>query len=95
VTLRIARAVLTCWACPSQWDAWTSDGQYLYLRYRGGIGTVTSQPSNDPSTWDLNREPLVEFGEPSLDGDISLDEFLTAAGLELAANASVEGERKT
>ncbi|WP_255369534.1 hypothetical protein [Kitasatospora sp. MBT63] len=37
---RLARVVLTSPTNPSQWDAWTGDGQYLYLRYRHGVGSV-------------------------------------------------------
>ncbi|PNE37377.1 hypothetical protein AOB60_23965 [Streptomyces noursei] len=40
----LARVVQTCGGCPSQWDAWTTKGQYPYLRYRHGEGTV-EQPS--------------------------------------------------
>lgn len=31
----------TCGACPSQWDIWTTDGQYIYARYRWGKLTLT------------------------------------------------------
>lgn len=31
----------TCGACPSQWDIWTTDGQYIYARYRWGGLTLT------------------------------------------------------
>lgn len=89
MTITLARVVETCAACPSQWDAWTTTGQYLYLRYRGGIGTVEEQPGPDPDTW-LDRDPMAEFGEPSLDGCISLDEFCEAAGLALAPGVTVE-----
>lgn len=70
----IVRAVETCCACPSQWNAWTADGTYLYLRYRGGIGSVSLTPGG---------EPVITFGSPSLDGSIYLDEFCDAAGLAL------------
>lgn len=39
--IRIVRAVQTAMACPSQWDAWDTDGNYYYLRYRHGSGSVT------------------------------------------------------
>ena len=26
----------TCCACPSQWEGLTDDGNYVYIRYRGG-----------------------------------------------------------
>ncbi|GAA2199902.1 hypothetical protein [Streptomyces bangladeshensis] len=85
----LARVVETCCACPSQWDAWTTDGQYLYLRYRHGIGSVEAQPSNDPDTWDLDRPPLVEWDDDAGGGDIDLHEFLERAGLRLAPSADV------
>jgi hypothetical protein len=85
----LARVVETCRACPSQWDAWTTDGQYLYLRYRHGIGSVEAQPSNDPDTWDLDTPPLVEWDDDTGNGTIELAEFLERAELRLAPLASV------
>jgi hypothetical protein len=86
----LVRVVETCSACPSQWDAWTATGQYLYLRYRSGIGTVEAQPSPDPDTWDLDKEPIVEWNTGGrLDGCIDLSDFLDAAGLALAPDAEV------
>jgi hypothetical protein len=76
----LAKVVQTCWACPSQWDAWTPDGTYVYLRFRFGRGTVT-----------INHLGMVaEFStDDPLDGAISLEEFMAATGLELAAGAEV------
>lgn len=86
----IVKAAQTCTACPSQWDAWTVSGRYLYLRYRSGIGTVYAYDSPDWRTWtDAPDGRIAEFGEPSLDGMISLQDFLAAAGLKLALNAEV------
>lgn len=31
----------TCSACPSQWDIYTTDGKYIYARYRWGGLTLT------------------------------------------------------
>jgi hypothetical protein len=39
-TITVTRVVQTCTACPSQWDAWTADGTYVYVRYRSGFLTV-------------------------------------------------------
>jgi hypothetical protein len=36
----LVRAVQTCQACLSQWDAWDLDGRYWYLRFRHGHGTM-------------------------------------------------------
>src|SRR5277367_32208 len=38
--IRLARAIQTSWACPSQWDAWDTDGNYYYLRFRHGWGEM-------------------------------------------------------
>lgn len=79
----IVRATQTSYACPSQWDAWTDTGQYLYLRYRGGLGTVQAFDSPDPSQWP-HTPPEIRFahGHP-LDGCMALTEFAEHAGLTL------------
>ena len=81
----LARVIETCPACPSQWDAWDSDGQYWYLRYRHGRGTAERQPGPDISMWD-NNSPQIDFdGEANgmEDGIISLEDFCRLAGLNL------------
>jgi len=88
----LARVIETCQACPSQWDAWTAEGQYLYLRYRFGHGTVEEHPGPDSDTWDYSRDPVIaEFSDPDQPyaGDIELDEFLRRAELQLAPNAEI------
>lgn len=58
---KLRRVVQTCSAYPSQWDAWTADGQYLYLRYRHGEGCVEWHPGpeDDADTCGvLERGPL-------------------------------------
>ena len=93
--LVIVRAVQTCTACPSQWDAWTADGQYLYLRYRGSRGTVDTYADPNSETWTTVPDgKLARFGkgfeitkwdkEISLDGEIGLEEFCQRAGIRLA-----------
>ncbi len=83
----IVKAVQTCLSCPSQWDAWTDTGQYLYLRFRHGVGSVEEQPGPDVSTWG-DETPAVLFGHPDRDGDISLAEFAERANLKLKLEAS-------
>jgi hypothetical protein len=34
--LCIKKCIQTCYACPSQWDLFTEDDQYIYMRYRWG-----------------------------------------------------------
>ena len=90
----LARVVRTCAAVPSQWNAWTVDGQYLYLRYRSGIGTVDAYDSEDSEQW--TRVPdgaaaRFDTGD-RLDGEMDLPEFCERAGLQLADDAEGTGE---
>lgn len=78
-TYTVVKAIQTCWACPSQWDAWTDTGQYLYLRYRGGRGTVSTGGDDGMS------EVVASFCHgDSLEGSITLEKFAELARLELA-----------
>jgi len=79
--MRIVKAIQTCYACPSAWDAWTDEGQYLYLRYRYSHGTATIY-DNEISNESKGRIADFVVGEP-LDGCITLEEFCIRAGLEL------------
>jgi hypothetical protein len=78
--LILGRVVQTCWACPSQWDAWTVDGQYLYLRYRWGVGTVDDEDDRELTRFETGDE---------LGGCMDIDEFLSRSGLLLADSAEV------
>ncbi|AUY54639.1 hypothetical protein EH183_32160 [Streptomyces sp. CB01881] len=86
----IARVVQTCGGCPSQWDAWTTGGQYLYLRYRHGEGTVELHPSEDTDTWDGGESRLwTSWDDGTNGGRIELADFLSLAGLRLTPDAEV------
>ncbi len=79
--ITIVRAVQTCYACPSQWDAWDADGNEYYLRYRWGGGEVHPVGS-DGIDWTVT---LAEFDTGDLlDGSIDLEEFASQAGMLLA-----------
>lgn len=87
----LQRVVQTCSGCPSQWNAWTTTGQYLYLRYRSGIGTVEAQPSEDINTW--TWEPgtqLAMFNDDTGDGGIELEEFCARTGFVLSPTVELE-----
>lgn len=88
----LVRAVQTCSACPSQWDAWDASGQYYYLRYRSGRGTVETAASAKDYVDQAAQDPVLvanfNYGAP-LDGDIALVEFLKLAGMRLADAAVV------
>lgn len=91
MTITITKVIQTCYGCPSQWDAWTSTGQYLYLRYRWGQGTVDAYPSDDYDAWtEVPTGRVATFSEgDSYAGIISLEDFLAAAGMRLAPGAEV------
>jgi len=86
----LTRAVQTCRAYPSQWDAWDLDGNYWYLRYRHSQGTAERQPGPDFETW-TDAEPAISFhtGRGPYDGTISLQEFCELAGLSIHPRAQV------
>lgn len=87
----IVKAVETCPACPSQWDAWDLDGHYWYLRYRHGRGTAERQPDPDIATW-VDRAPAVAFdglAAGMADGWIELADFARLAGLTIAPDAEL------
>ncbi len=91
--IKIVRAAQTSFACPSQWDAWTDDGRYVYLRFRHGHGTVTVYPSPDTDTWDFKTPPVASFeDDDEWNGVISLEEFCERAGIELAASITEVAE---
>jgi len=93
IKVTIVRAVQTSAGLPSQWDVWTSTGQYLYLRYRHGHGTATAFDSNDWETW--GRKPLGDVASFGYGGDwdgfIELDVFCQQAGFELAPDLDYTG----
>ncbi len=80
----IVKAVQTCIACPSQWDAWDLDGNYWYLRYRHGRGTAERQPGPDISTWRDDPPAMAFKCGDHLSGSMELGEFCERAGLNLA-----------
>lgn len=89
--LTLARVIETCAAAPSQWDAWTADGQYLYLRYRSGIGTVDAYDTEDSEQWTRIPDGAVARFDTGdrLDGEMGIEEFCQRAGLRLADDVEV------
>lgn len=80
MSTKLTRVVQTCWGCPSQWDAWDEGGDYYYLRFRFGQGTVDTGASQS-SSW-------VRFAEFSYGDDmagvIDLETFARLAGLDVS-----------
>ncbi|MGW4890825.1 hypothetical protein ACWEQL_00935 [Kitasatospora sp. NPDC004240] len=90
----LAKVVRTRSGCPAQWDAWTTGGQYLYLRYRHGEGSVEQHPGEDIDTWDGEESRLwTRWDDGTDDGVIELDDFLALAGLRLAPDAEISQGR--
>lgn len=85
---KIVKAVQTCLSCPSQWDAWTDEGQYLYLRFRHGVGTVEEQPSPDTDAWKVKGAEIEFRHGGELAGSITLTEFAALANLKLTLEVS-------
>lgn len=71
----LVKAVHTSFACPSQWDAWDADGQYYYLRYRHGHGTMNRYDNPEWSYDDITDPELLalrtaaDAAKPSVDRD--------------------------
>jgi hypothetical protein len=65
--VRVTSLEQTCYACPSQWEGETDNGDYVYIRYRWGHLTVS-----------VNGEQIfaTDHGN-SLDGVLSYDELRT------------------
>jgi hypothetical protein len=95
--ITLVRATRTSWACPSQWDAWDAEGNYYYLRFRHGCGSVTRYAdenwvsgSYEDAVGSRTGIASFEHGDP-LDGSIELDEFARLAGIELAPDIMITG----
>lgn len=78
----IVRAVRTCQACPSQWDAWDEHDRYWYLRYRGGVGTAEQLSGPDFERMKLHPDIMFQYGD-MFDGSITLKKFCQLAGITL------------
>jgi hypothetical protein len=66
--IKITKIVNTCPGCPAQWDAWTSEGKYYFIRYRWGGLRVDVD--------DVSPETIYcESVGPPLDGLMTFDEL--------------------
>lgn len=62
---KVKHCIQTCSACPSQWDIYTDEGEYIYARYRWGRLTVTLNPWREDSK-ELCRKDIGD----DLDGNL-------------------------
>lgn len=84
----IVYAVQTCRSHPAQWDTWTADGEYLYLRFRHGFGFASTRRGGSLNLGD--ETTVARFEAPHLGSEIELDEFCLRADLGLALDAPVK-----
>jgi hypothetical protein len=90
----LVRVTMTSLACPSQWDGWDEQGNYYYLRYRHGYGSVRRYLTADWAGSDDDQfiAYVAEFEHgDELDGSISLEEFAERAGITLAPGVIATG----
>jgi hypothetical protein len=59
--IKASSVVQTCNACPSQWNAETFDGEYVYVRYRWGHLRIDVAPSFED--WKKHNEVRCAYGE--------------------------------
>lgn len=68
---KVKHCIMTCSACPSQWDIYTDDDEYIYARYRWGRLTLTLNP------YQGNSEELFRKGiGDGLDGVMETTELV-------------------
>jgi hypothetical protein len=84
MSFRIVKAFQTSTSCPSQWDARTDTGEYLYLWFCSGRGTASRTEGG-------TQHALVSefFDVDPYAGSIGLQEFCDRAGFELALDGAV------
>src|SRR5947209_576737 len=80
--ITLVRTVQTSCACPAQWDAWDAEGNYYYLRFRNGVGTVQNLDRAGP---DYTSSVVARFvDDDPWNGHIELEDFAARAGIALA-----------
>lgn len=99
-SLLIIRAIETCPAVPSQWDAWTSNRIYLYLRYRSAFGSVWASPTKEHLDERGEYQELFRWHNTDVsrhDGSIMFEEFVdrcSVIGLQYSADIDYTAYRE-
>lgn len=68
---KVKHCKMTCSACPSQWNIYTDEGEYIYARYRWGRLTITLNPWREGS-----KELYCEDIGDGLDGVMETTELV-------------------
>lgn len=80
--LKVVNLVMTCLACPSQWEGYLEDGRMVYIRYRHGFGTVRVSKEPTENIHDaVLGEVVLEWTIRGIDGEVSTEEMLSATGI--------------
>ncbi len=66
----------TCRLCPSQWDAWTDDGRYMYIRHRHGYLSVETADTEEDYIPDKELVFSEHINENSYLSTVDMLEFL-------------------
>lgn len=92
--IHITKIERTGIACPSQWDAWTEDGQYVYIRYRWGNFSITTCDNEDSYFIDGRCVEICNWeGGDAMDGFMTNDEMVErSAGILTFADGVVGPE---
>lgn len=82
---------MTCGACPSQWEGRTTDGEYVYIRFRWGFLSAGIGPSLDDAivpgaSQRRGRTIYAEQVSDGLDGSMTTDRMLELTGLEMSCS---------
>lgn len=80
--ITIVRAIETCSAVPNQWDCWDKDGNYWYLKYRSGRGTISR-------TYDID-DAVAECYDNG-DSDITFEHLCVLLGVSWCLDLDMAG----
>ena len=81
--LVLSGLVMTCDACPSQWEAQDQHGHKIYARYRWGHLTVTRSdaPSNELKDALVGTQIYEGYHGDGLDGWMTTEVMLIKTGM--------------
>jgi len=95
VKYKIAKVIMTCGGCPSQWEAYTEDLRPVYVRYRWGYLSIEIAPEGSKSFKDaVGGEEIFgkERDKTGWDGFMSYEDLVkdTAGIIKWPENESTE-----
>jgi len=75
--MKVNKFVMTCGACPSQWEGHLEDGRMFYIRYRWGYlsARVSPVPTEDVYEAVSGEEVYCEELGGEYDGELSTEDM--------------------